>query len=93
MTTRLRSQPTRIALETGYEDGMLVFLNDTLLSVVTQLRNSVGEEFAGRWFIEAGFGPCSRTPSQVFDTAEDAMRWVRSCLGEDAAIWEHVAVA
>ncbi|WP_280113521.1 hypothetical protein [Methylobacterium nodulans] len=39
---------TRIALETESEDGMLVFRDDTLLAVVTQLRNSVREEFAGR---------------------------------------------
>ncbi|ACL57746.1 conserved hypothetical protein [Methylobacterium nodulans ORS 2060] len=64
---------------------MLVFLNDTLLAVITQLRNSVSDEFAGRWFIEAGFGPCSHLPAQVFDSAEDAMRWVRGCIEENAS--------
>ncbi|ACL62229.1 hypothetical protein [Methylobacterium nodulans] len=72
---------------------MLVYLDKTLLAVVTQLRNSVSEEFAGRWFLEAGFGPCSHRAPEVFETAEDAKRWVRGCIEEDAAVWEHEAVA
>lgn len=93
MNAPIDSQPTRITTESGQEDGMLLFVDGSLVAVVSHLRHSVTDEFAGRWFIEAGFGPCSQGGSQLFDTAEEAMRWVRRCLEEDQAVGERSAAA
>ncbi|MFE1601750.1 hypothetical protein [Methylobacterium sp. ID0610] len=85
MITRLDSQPARIATGTGSEDGLLLFADGLLVAVVSQLRHSVGDELIGRWFLEAGFGPCAYRAPEVFDTAEDAKQWVRGRVEDDAA--------
>ncbi|MFE1598148.1 hypothetical protein [Methylobacterium sp. ID0610] len=80
MTLQLASQAVRIATFTEPEDGLLLFANGRLVAIISQLRNSVSDELAGRWFLEAGFGPCAHRAPEAFDTAGDAERWVRSCL-------------
>ncbi|WP_407519841.1 hypothetical protein [Methylobacterium oryzisoli] len=91
MISPIDSQATRITTESGQEDGLLLFHDGSLVAVISHLRHSVTDEFAGRWFVEAGFGPCARGGSRMFDTAEDAQRWVRRCLEEDMTDHERAA--
>ena len=58
-----------VTVETGSadEDGRLVFVNDRLLAILVRLERDdhVEPEFWGRWFLEAGFGPCHGSGSET----------------------------
>lgn len=90
MKPQIDSRRVRIAAESGHEDGMLLFVNGSLMAIVTHLHHSVTDEFAGRWFVEAGFGPCSYRRPELFDTAEQAKRWVRRCVEQSNVTKEPV---
>lgn len=70
-----------IAVDTGSPDreGMLVMANGLLVSVLVRLDASEHAR-SGAWFIEAGLGRLAGRRAPVFDTLEDATRWVRQCL-------------
>ncbi|WP_407530905.1 hypothetical protein [Methylobacterium oryzisoli] len=84
MKPQIDSRQVRIAADRGHEDGMLLFVNGLLVAIVAHLHHSVSDEFAGRWFVEAGFGLCSNRRDELFDTAEEAKRWVRRCVESSA---------
>lgn len=67
-----------IAVDTASPDqvGMLVMANGLLVAVLVRLDASEHAR-PGVWFMEAGLGPFAGMRAPVFDTLEDATRWVR----------------
>jgi hypothetical protein len=79
-------QPMSVLADGGAHEGQLVLADGQLVAVftwVTPEETIGGEERAGGWFLEAGFGPCSillsATP-QVLASLDDAVTWVRGRL-------------
>lgn len=62
----------------GGEEGHLILVDDKLAAVVSRLDDeNYPAEHQGRWFIEAGFGPCAPTSHErLFQTLDQAARWV-----------------
>lgn len=57
-------------------DGQLVLAAGCLVAVLVRLDDEVHAGDRGRWFLEAGFGPC-RSPTQpIFSDLETAARWI-----------------
>lgn len=55
-------------------EGKLTFVGGRLIGVFVRLNDNDGE--AGKWFLEAGFGPASTIPSPTFDSLEEAAGWI-----------------
>ena len=66
---------------TGSNDreGRLIFSDDALVAVIVCLSMDQHEHIRGKWFLEAGFGPCHH-PCALFDSPDDAAAWVRGRL-------------
>jgi hypothetical protein len=74
---KLSSEAIRVATELGDEDGLLVFVDDTLVAVVTLLQHEMNGEWRGQWFLEAGFGRCcGPQTAPLFDSAQSAQDWI-----------------
>jgi hypothetical protein len=54
-----------------------VFADEQLVAVLVQLDDAVHEDERGGWFLEVGFGPCSRSSQPVFGSLEEAQAWVQ----------------
>jgi hypothetical protein len=64
------------------EPGCLVFADGVLVAVISHLQNTVDGELQHRWFLEAGFGPCSGAkPDPIFMTKEEAQAWIERRVG------------
>ena len=61
----------------GCEDreGYLILADGILTAVIVRLDSHVHDGIAGKWFLEAGFGPC-RDAQELFETPEAAVAWV-----------------
>ncbi|MCJ2012213.1 hypothetical protein [Methylobacterium sp. J-076] len=70
-----------IAVDTGSPDceGMLVLANGLLVAVLVRLAMPDHTQ-RGSWFLEAGLGHLAGVRAPMFDTLEDATRWVRQRL-------------
>ena len=68
------------------EDGRLVWVDGKLVAVLVKLSDIYEEpELRGRWFVEAGFGPCSSGHHMVFADLEEAEAWVAQRLAARTA--------
>jgi hypothetical protein len=54
-----------------------VFVDRQLVAVLVHLDDAVHEDNRGGWFLEAGFGSCSRSHQPIFGRLEDAQVWVQ----------------
>jgi hypothetical protein len=70
------SMETRVATSLGDKEGLLFFSAGTLVAVFSQLQHESHGELQGKWFLEAGFGPCAHPQALVFDTSEAGRKWV-----------------
>ena len=70
-----------IAVDTRSPDrvGMLVLANGLLVAILVRL-DTVEHKRRGGWFMEAGLGRLAGMRAPVFDTLEDATRWMRQRL-------------
>lgn len=59
-------------------DGCLLLSEGRLCAVLVRLAEDHGR-LAGRWHLEAGFGPCE-SRGEVFANLEEAEDWVRERL-------------
>lgn len=78
---RTRSTPVVVNTGAGGQDGLLVFANDELVAVLVVLDEEYDRDvnMQGRWFLEAGFGPCQTwSKGHVFATQDEALAWVRN---------------
>ena len=66
--------PVTVAVD-GAEDGMLVFLDERLVAVLTCLGDQYGPD-KGRWFLEAGFGRLDGPNHPTFADPQEAQTWI-----------------
>ena len=66
-----------IMLDTGDTDdrAVLVLRDGRLIAVLSRL-SEMHEGLAGRWFVEAVFGPLPSTDRHVFDDPIDFAEWL-----------------
>ncbi|TXN29100.1 hypothetical protein FV232_27945 [Methylobacterium sp. WL30] len=74
--TLLVLQP--ILVDTGSPDreGRLVLANGLLIAVLVRL-DTPDHEMGRGWFVEAAFGRLFGVLAPIFDTLEEATRWLR----------------
>lgn len=74
MSPPLTLRPVLVETGSADEDGCLVFAHDRLVAVLVRLSAAAhpDEALRGRWFLEAGFGPCAVQTSDVFPALADA---------------------
>jgi hypothetical protein len=70
-------QHVRVVTGGGDEDGCLVLADGRLVAVLVHLSAGFYEELAGRWYLEAGFGPLDGPEHPVFTDLEAAKAWIR----------------
>lgn len=69
-------QPISVDTRSPDQSGMLVLINGLLVAVLVRL-DAPWHERHGAWHMEAGFGRLAGVRAPVFDTLEDALRWIR----------------
>ncbi|MBY0296264.1 MAG: hypothetical protein K2X71_09540 [Methylobacterium sp.] len=60
------------------EQGCLLFVDERLVAVLVRLErdDELKPELWGRWFVEAGFGPCQQANSAMtFASTDEAIAW------------------
>ncbi|WP_407519654.1 hypothetical protein [Methylobacterium oryzisoli] len=70
----------QVLVDTGGADerGCLLFVNERLVAVLVYLEQDedLKPELWGRWFVEAGFGPCQQgNTATTFASTDEAIRW------------------
>ena len=75
----LRLQPVSVA--TGDESGVghLVFAEGHLVAVLVHLCDEYGDD-AGKWYLEAGFGPVDYPTPPTFADLKEAQAWISTRL-------------
>ena len=68
-------QATRVGTGTDDREGNLIFRDGELLAVVVRLEDPMHGDLAGKWHLEAGFGPCDG-PGRLFENLDAAVDWV-----------------
>lgn len=68
-------QPVRVATGSADEEGCLVFADARLIALLVRLSEQ-HENFAGHWFLEAGFGRLDGTEHPIFPDIEAATVWL-----------------
>ncbi|ACL56977.1 hypothetical protein [Methylobacterium nodulans] len=80
MGTEAYLQSVTVNTGTGGEHGTLVFIGGQLVAVLTQINEArdTEQELQGKWFLEAGFGPCKDwNNGSIFASKDKAVEWVR----------------
>lgn len=72
-------QPISVDTASPDEVGMLVIANGLLVAVLVRL-DAPEHERRGAWYMEVRLGRLAKVRAPVFDTLEDATRWVRQRL-------------
>jgi len=62
--------------------GQLVLAGDRLVAVLVYLSDPEYGSECGKWFLEAGFGPCSAVMPPVFADLGAAGAWLDRRLGD-----------
>ena len=74
-------QPVQVATGSDDHESRLVFSDGFLVAVLVRL-SAQHEDGAGRWFLEAGFGPLDDPRAPVFVDLDAAQAWIRDRLGK-----------
>ena len=77
MAPRITLQPTPVITGSDDREGCLVLADYRLVAVLVLLADEMHGPERGRWFVEAGFGPCRTEAPPVFDDLDAARAWVR----------------
>ncbi|GJD93636.1 hypothetical protein [Methylobacterium iners] len=77
----LRLQPVRLASGNDDSEAQLVFAGNALVAVLTHLAEHHDGE-AGRWFMEAWFGPGYVLNRPTFASLDKAQDWILERLAE-----------
>ncbi|WP_461225574.1 hypothetical protein [Methylobacterium sp. CM6247] len=75
----LRLQPVQVRTGSNDTASQLVFADGFLVAVLVQLCEH-HEEDAGRWFLEAGFGPVDHQCPPTFGSLDEAQDWIEQRL-------------
>lgn len=73
---RLRLQPVQIATGSDDQEGQLVFHGEFLVAVLVHLSDQEHGTEAGKWFLEAGFGPVESLNAPIFTDLDHAQSWI-----------------
>ncbi|MCJ2114497.1 hypothetical protein MKK64_25360 [Methylobacterium sp. E-025] len=74
--TLLVLQPILVDTSSPDREGRLVLANGLLIAVLVRLDTPEHEVGPG-WFVEAAFGRLVGISAPIFDTLEEATRWLR----------------
>ena len=80
MVPRLTLQPTQVMTGSDDDEGCLVSADGQLVAILVRLTDDMHADQRGRWFLEAGFGPCRTAVPPLFDGLEEAQAWVEGKL-------------
>jgi hypothetical protein len=80
----LHLQPVQIASGCDDSESHLVFADGLLVAVLVHL-SELHEEEAGKWYLEAGFGPISGREHPSFVNLDAAQAWIMQRLAEGQA--------
>lgn len=69
-------QPITVDTHSPDQTGMLVMVNGKLVAVLVRL-DTPDHDRRGAWYMEVGFGRLAGVRAPLFDTPEEAMRWMR----------------
>ena len=72
-------QPVQVATGSTDTESHLVFANDFLVAVLVRLSDE-HEADAGRWCLEAGFGPIDDPRPPTFADVDEAKAWIANRL-------------
>jgi len=75
----LRLQPVQVATGSDDTESQLVFKDGFLVAVLVRLSDSHGDE-AGKWCLEAGFGPVDEPHPPIFADLDEAQAWIEERL-------------
>lgn len=75
----LRLQPVQVATGSNDQESRLVFDEGFLVAILIQL-SELHETDAGKWFLEAGFGPVDDMHPPLFDNLDKAQAWIAARL-------------
>lgn len=89
MSIHLSRRETDVAVSPDglSESGLLILADGALVAVISRLERSGPEEMRGRWYLEAGFGPCAVAASDtvLFGSPEEAEHWAHERIARKAA--------
>lgn len=76
----LSLEPVQVATNSDDAESQLVFADGFLVAVLVRLSEQHGAD-AGKWFLEAGFGPVNRVAPSLFEDLGAARLWIIRQLG------------
>jgi len=79
----LNLQSVQVATRSDDAESQLVFADGFLVAVLVRLSEQHGAD-AGKWFLEAGFGPIDPISPPVFMDLAAARDWILRQLADDA---------
>ncbi len=81
MLKTISFQPIPVLIDGHDTQGQLVLANGDLCAVLARLDGDTHDPtMQGWWHLEAGFGHCAATGTNVFATLDEAGAWVQSKL-------------
>lgn len=78
----LNLQPVQVATRSDDAESQLVFADGFLVAVLVRLSKQHGAD-AGKWFLEAGFGPVDPISPPIFADLFAARAWILHQLAND----------
>lgn len=78
----LRLQPVQVATKSDDTESQLVFADGFLIAVLVRLSGQ-HESDAGKWFLEAGFGPVDDLNTPLFADLDEAQAWILEQLSSE----------
>ncbi len=77
MKPSITHSPVNIATKSEVLKGQLVYVEGTLIAVVSELSDTHNGD-SGRWFIEASFGQLDAKQHRTFTTFEELSEYISS---------------
>ncbi|SEH88847.1 hypothetical protein SAMN02799636_04296 [Methylobacterium sp. 275MFSha3.1] len=78
----LRLQPVQVATNSDDTESQLVFADGYLVAVLVRLSEQ-HDDTAGKWFLEAGFGPVDPLFPPLFADLDEAQAWILEQLSSE----------
>ena len=78
----LRLQPVQVATKSDDTESQLVFADGFLVAILVRLSEQ-HEDDAGKWFLEAGFGPVDPISPPLFADLDEAQAWIPEQLSSE----------
>lgn len=79
---RYTLEPVVVAVSRHDENGAIVRVDGRMVGVLIRLDAHFYGDDRGRWYLEAGFGPCAGHPPAPFAKLSDGLAWIAERLGD-----------